>query len=73
MQTLTSGVSACDSPIMSASGANVPPPPHVEDDAGAIGNPQLAQRSAAIGARSPFSSWTRSPASTPYCDYERTP
>ena len=26
-----------------------------------------------IGAWSPFSSWTRSPASTPYCDYERTP
>jgi hypothetical protein len=26
-----------------------------------------------IGAGSPFSSWTRSPASTPYCDCERTP
>jgi hypothetical protein len=26
-----------------------------------------------IGAWSPFSSWTRSSASTPYCDGERTP
>ena len=28
MQTLTSGVSACDSPIMSDSSANVSPLPH---------------------------------------------
>jgi Domain of unknown function (DUF892) len=26
-----------------------------------------------IGAGSPFSSWTRSPASTPYCDCKRAP